>query len=191
MASQDWFDKDFYKVLGVSKDVSDADLKKTYRKLARTYHPDQAQGDAAESADDDAATRAIPAQRKTDADAATEKLNTRPDDEAPRRGGGGLSAQDLLRREGLVSTTAQMQAYVERERPERVALITECSMSDNVAAEHPDVDFVRPCNLCPHMKRNTLTAIRRSLELGQHEITLDPTLEAPARRAIERMLAVK
>lgn len=73
----------------------------------------------------------------------------------------------------------------------KVALVTECSMSDNVAAEHPDVDFVRPCNLCPHMKRNTLTAIRRSLELGQHEITLDPTLEAPARRAIERMLAVK
>jgi len=46
MASQDWFDKDFYKVLGVSKDVSDADLKKTYRKLARTYHPDSNQGDA-------------------------------------------------------------------------------------------------------------------------------------------------
>jgi molecular chaperone DnaJ len=46
MASQDWFDKDFYAMLGVSKDVSDADLKKTYRKLARTYHPDSNQGDA-------------------------------------------------------------------------------------------------------------------------------------------------
>jgi molecular chaperone DnaJ len=45
MASQDWFDKDFYKTLGVSKDVSDADLKKTYRKLARKYHPDSNQGD--------------------------------------------------------------------------------------------------------------------------------------------------
>ena len=45
MASQDWFDKDFYKILGVSKDVSDADLKKTYRKLARKYHPDSNQGD--------------------------------------------------------------------------------------------------------------------------------------------------
>ncbi|MFH8251070.1 DnaJ C-terminal domain-containing protein [Microbacterium sp. B2969] len=50
MASQDWFDKDFYKVLGVEKDVSDADLKKTYRKLARTYHPDSNQGDAAAEA---------------------------------------------------------------------------------------------------------------------------------------------
>ncbi|MBW9094841.1 DnaJ domain-containing protein [Microbacterium jejuense] len=50
MASQDWFDKDFYSVLGVSKDVSDADLKKTYRKLARKYHPDSNQGDAAAEA---------------------------------------------------------------------------------------------------------------------------------------------
>ena len=50
MASQDWFDKDFYKILGVSKDVSDAELKKTYRKLARTYHPDSNAGDAAAEA---------------------------------------------------------------------------------------------------------------------------------------------
>src|SRR5262245_46440409 len=50
MASQDWFDKDFYQVLGVSKDISEADLKKTYRKLARTYHPDSNQGDAAAEA---------------------------------------------------------------------------------------------------------------------------------------------
>lgn len=88
-------------------------------------------------------------------------------------------------------STAQMQDFVVRNQPRRVALITECSMSDNVAADNPDVEFVRPCNLCPHMKRNTLTAIRRSLELGQHEITLDPALEAPARQAIERMLEVR
>jgi molecular chaperone DnaJ len=50
MASQDWFDKDFYAVLGVAKDVTDADLKKTYRKLARKYHPDSNQGDAAAEA---------------------------------------------------------------------------------------------------------------------------------------------
>ncbi|NHN54199.1 quinolinate synthase NadA [Calidifontibacter sp. DB0510] len=87
-------------------------------------------------------------------------------------------------------STADMQAYVDRERPSRVALITECSMSDNVAADHPDIDFVRPCNLCPHMKRNTLRAIRTALETGTHEITVDPALAAGARRAIERMLAV-
>ncbi len=57
-------------------------------------------GEAAADDSDDAATRAIPAQRKPDAETATEKLNTRPDDDTPRRGGGGLSAQDLLRREG-------------------------------------------------------------------------------------------
>lgn len=88
-------------------------------------------------------------------------------------------------------STAQMQDFVARNQPQRVALITECSMSDNVAADNPDVEFVRPCNLCPHMKRNTLTAIRRSLELGQHEIILDPALQAPARAAIQRMLEVK
>ncbi|GAB3579465.1 quinolinate synthase NadA [Calidifontibacter terrae] len=91
----------------------------------------------------------------------------------------------------FAGSTAQMIEFVAINKPRNVALITECSMSDNVAAEHPDVDFVRPCNLCPHMKRNTLTAIRRCLETGTHEITLDPLLEEPARRAIERMLAVK
>ena len=88
-------------------------------------------------------------------------------------------------------STAQMQQFVEERRPRRVALITECSMSDNVAARNPDIEFIRPCNLCPHMKRNSLKAIRRTLETGQHEITLDPQLAPPARRAIERMLEVK
>lgn len=88
-------------------------------------------------------------------------------------------------------STAQMQNFVAEYRPRRVALITECSMSDNVAAAHPDVDFVRPCNLCPHMKRNTLRSIRRALETGQHEIEVDPALVAPARRSIERMLEIK
>jgi quinolinate synthase len=53
-----------------------------------------------------------------------------------------------------------------------VALVTECSMSDNVAALYPEVEFVRPCNLCPHMKRITLPKIRRALELRQHEVTI-------------------
>ncbi|QIM15393.1 DnaJ domain-containing protein [Leucobacter insecticola] len=46
MASQDWLDKDFYQILGVSKDADEAELKKVYRKLARTYHPDSNPGDA-------------------------------------------------------------------------------------------------------------------------------------------------
>lgn len=91
----------------------------------------------------------------------------------------------------FAGSTAQMIDFVTERKPLKVALITECSMSDNVAADHPDVEFVRPCNLCPHMKRNTLTAIRRALETGRNEIAVDPALEVPARRAIERMLAVK
>lgn len=88
----------------------------------------------------------------------------------------------------FAGSTAQMQAFVEDERPSKVALITECSMSDNIAADHPDIEFVRPCNLCPHMKRNTLAAIRRALETGTHEVEVDPTVAVAARRAIERML---
>ncbi|TWP34015.1 quinolinate synthase NadA [Leekyejoonella antrihumi] len=88
-------------------------------------------------------------------------------------------------------STADMQRFVTERRPAKVALITECSMSDNVSADHPDIEFVRPCNLCPHMKRNTLSAIRAALEHGQHEITVVPELAAPARRAIERMLEVR
>ncbi|MFV0461841.1 MAG: quinolinate synthase NadA [Nostocoides sp.] len=90
----------------------------------------------------------------------------------------------------FAGSTAQMQRYVETEQPATVALITECSMSDNVAADNPGVKFIRPCNLCPHMKRNTLKTIRASLENGQHEVTVDPSVAAPARRAIERMLEV-
>ncbi|MGH7112590.1 MAG: quinolinate synthase NadA, partial [Stellaceae bacterium] len=69
-----------------------------------------------------------------------------------------------------------------------VVLLTECSMSDNVAIHYPDLDFVRPCNLCPHMKRITLPKIRRTLETMTHEVVIDPAIAAGARRAVERML---
>ena len=91
----------------------------------------------------------------------------------------------------FAGSTADMQHYVDTERPATVALITECSMSDNIAADHPDLEFVRPCNLCPHMKRNTLGAIRAALENDGPEVNVDPNLAAPARRAIERMLEVR
>ena len=63
-------------------------------------------------------------------------------------------------------------------------------MSDNVAVEFPDVEFVRPCNLCPHMKRITLPGILRSLETMTVEVHVDPAVAASARAAVERMLAV-
>jgi quinolinate synthase len=87
-------------------------------------------------------------------------------------------------------STAAMSGYVEKQRPPRVVLLTECSMSDNVAVLHPDVEFIRPCNLCPHMKRITLKKIRHALETDQHQVKIDPAIAAPARRAVERMLAL-
>jgi quinolinate synthase len=91
----------------------------------------------------------------------------------------------------FAGSTAAMSDYVGAKRPGRVVLITECSMSDNVAVQYPDVSFVRPCNLCPHMKRITLPKIRRSLETMTHEIVLDRETAVRARAAVERMLAVR
>ena len=83
-----------------------------------------------------------------------------------------------------------MADYVGEQQPARVVLMTECSMSDNVAVQHPDVEFVRPCNLCPHMKRITLPNIRHALETMQHEVTIDPAVAGARPPAVERMLAV-
>ncbi len=91
----------------------------------------------------------------------------------------------------FTGSTAGMIDYVGQHKPARVALITECSMSDNVAVAHPDLEFVRPCNLCPHMKRTTLPKIRRALETMTHEVTVPDHLAARARAAVERMLAVR
>jgi quinolinate synthase len=90
----------------------------------------------------------------------------------------------------FAGSTAAMIEYVGSEKPARVVMVTECSMSDNVAVAHPDIEFVRPCNLCPHMKRITLPKIRRALETLTHEVTIDPAVAIGARRAVERMLAV-
>lgn len=98
---------------------------------------------------------------------------------------------DVVAQADFAGSTAQMNDYVTTHRPRQVALITECSLSDNIAARNPDLDLVRPCNLCPHMKRNTLTGIRRALETGTHEITVDPAVADQARHAIDRMLAVR
>jgi quinolinate synthase len=90
----------------------------------------------------------------------------------------------------FAGSTAAMNDYVGTRKPVRVVMVTECSMSDNVAVDHPGTQFVRPCNLCPHMKRITLANIRRALETLTHEVTIDPVVAAGARRAVERMLAV-
>ena len=88
-------------------------------------------------------------------------------------------------------STAAMIDFVATKKPPKVMLLTECSMSDNVAVQHPELEFVRPCNLCPHMKRITLANIRHSLETMTHEVVIDADVAERARHAVERMLAVK
>nr|WP_025885713.1 quinolinate synthase NadA [Asaia prunellae] len=87
-------------------------------------------------------------------------------------------------------STAGMMEFVATRQPKKVLLVTECSMSDNLAALNPAVEFVRPCNLCPHMKRITLSSIRRALENMEEEVTIPDELFPQARRAVERMLAI-
>jgi quinolinate synthase len=97
---------------------------------------------------------------------------------------------DVVAEADFSGSTAGMSDYVDTRQPPRVVLLTECSMSDNVAVKHKNIEFIRPCNLCPHMKRITLANIRTALEEMRHEVTIDPAIAAPARRAVERMLAV-
>jgi quinolinate synthase len=91
----------------------------------------------------------------------------------------------------FAGSTSAMIGYVGKHHPKRVVMVTECSMSDNVAAEYPDVEFIKPCNLCPHMKRITLPQILHSLETMTYEVTVDPAIAERAKAAVERMLAVK
>jgi quinolinate synthase len=97
---------------------------------------------------------------------------------------------DVLSAADFVGSTTAMLHYVEERRPAQVAMITECSMSDNVAARFPDLKFVRPCNLCPHMKRITLPKILTALETLAPQIEIDPAIAERARRAVERMVTI-
>ena len=91
----------------------------------------------------------------------------------------------------FAGSTAAMINYVGSHKPERVVMVTECSMSDNVAVENPQTQFIRPCNLCPHMKRITLNGILHSLQTMTHEVIVDPVIAARAKAPIDRMLSVK
>jgi quinolinate synthase len=97
---------------------------------------------------------------------------------------------DVLEAADMVGSTSGMIDWVERRRPQRVVMITECSMSDNVAAEFPEIEFVRPCTICPHMKRITLKNIVSSLEKMQYPVEVAPDVAERARRSVERMLEV-
>ncbi len=95
---------------------------------------------------------------------------------------------EVIEASDFAGSTAAMNDYVVRRRPKQVVLITECSMADNVAAEAPGVEFIRPCNLCPHMKRITLENIRDCLLFDRFEVTVDPAVAERARLAVQRMV---
>jgi quinolinate synthase len=90
----------------------------------------------------------------------------------------------------FAGSTSALADYVVKKRPAKVVLLTECSMSDNVAAAAPDTDFIRPCNLCPHMKRITLEAIYDALVEMKHRVEIPEDVRVRAKRAIDRMLAL-
>ncbi|MCJ2040534.1 quinolinate synthase NadA [Methylobacterium sp. J-059] len=97
---------------------------------------------------------------------------------------------DVVAESDFSGSTAMMMNFVTEKRPAQVVLVTECSMADNIAAANPDIEFIKPCNMCPHMKRMSLSNIRHALETLTHEVVVDPALADRARAAVERMLAV-
>ena len=98
---------------------------------------------------------------------------------------------DVLTEADFTGSTAHMINWVRNNRSKRVVMITECSMADNVQAELPDVEMVKPCNLCPHMKRITLAKILDSLLFLREEVVIDPIIAERARRSVERMINLK
>jgi len=95
---------------------------------------------------------------------------------------------DVIEAADFTGSTSGMINFVKDNRPPRVVLVTECSMAANVSSEVPEVEFVKPCNLCPHMKRISLENILDSLLYMQHEVTVPPEIASDARRAVERMI---
>ncbi len=98
---------------------------------------------------------------------------------------------DVIEEADFSGSTSGMIGWVRKNKPEKVVMVTECSMSDNVAAELPETEFIRPCNICPHMKRITLENILWSLHTMTEEVTVKEEYLEPARAAVEAMIALK
>ncbi|WP_439637472.1 quinolinate synthase NadA [Oceanicaulis sp.] len=88
----------------------------------------------------------------------------------------------------FAGSTGAMANYVKEKSPKKAILITECSMSDNVAVENPGVQFIKPCNLCPHMKRISLKNIYEALRDMKHEVEVDPLIAEKAKASLQAML---
>ena len=90
----------------------------------------------------------------------------------------------------FVGSTSGMIGHLDEAESDRVIMVTECSMSDNVQEAHPDLELVKPCTLCPHMKKITLEKTLKSLQEIQHRVEVPPEIREPALESVERMLAV-
>ena len=97
---------------------------------------------------------------------------------------------EVIASSDFTGSTSGMSQYVKKNQPSKVMLVTECSMSDNVQVENPNVQFIKPCNLCPHMKTITLPKILDCLEKETNEILIPEVISRKARKAVERMVAV-
>ena len=97
---------------------------------------------------------------------------------------------EVIASSDFTGSTSGMSQYVKKNQPSKVMLVTECSMSDNVQVENPNVQFIKPCNLCPHMKTITLPKILDCLENETNEILISETIARKARKAVERMVTV-
>ncbi|MBH9970456.1 MULTISPECIES: quinolinate synthase NadA [unclassified Commensalibacter] len=100
------------------------------------------------------------------------------------------SPPEVIEAADFSGSTAEMSDFIKQKRSDEVILLTECSMSDNLAVVHPDIKFIRVCNLCPHMQCITLDNILTSLEENKYEITIDPSIADKARLSIKRMLEI-
>ena len=97
---------------------------------------------------------------------------------------------DVIKASDFAGSTSGMIKYVKDNQPEKVMMVTECSMSDNVQVDNPNVEFIRPCNLCPHMKKITLPKVLECLENETNEIILDQETIEKARKSVERMAEI-
>ncbi len=97
---------------------------------------------------------------------------------------------DVIKASDFTGSTSGMIKYVKDKQPEKVMMVTECSMSDNVQIDNPNVKFIRPCNLCPHMKKITLPKILNCLENETNEIIMDDVIIEKARSSVERMVEI-
>ena len=97
---------------------------------------------------------------------------------------------DVIKASDFAGSTSGMIKYVKDNQPEKVMMVTECSMSDNVQIDNPNVKFIRPCNLCPHMKKITLPKVLDCLENETNELIMDKETIEKARKSVERMAEI-